>query len=109
MKEVDEPRLPPLIEQLGEVTSPLVADVMVQLVSDRLKPVPETAIFVPPGPSSGLTEIAATARTGCVKLVDEMETKIAVTNKSTVIVNLERRILNSKHASLWRLGLFHDI
>jgi hypothetical protein len=59
-------------------------------------------------PAFGVSTKVGTAMTGVGRLYDA-HAKIADTTKNTVIANLERGILNSKHAFLWRLAMFHDI
>ena len=71
-------------------------------------PVPDMVMVVVGAPAFGVSTKVGTAMTGVGRLYDA-HAKIADTTKNTVIANLERRILNSKHAFLWRLAMFHDI
>ena len=101
--------VPPVMVQVDEairVAGP--DDEIVQVVSSEPKPVPVTMTVVPAPPAFGVSVIVATAMTGVGRLKDA-QAKRADATKNTVIANLERRILNSKHAFLWRLALFHDI
>jgi len=95
------------LDELMRVEGPVAE--MVHDVSVKAKTeVDVTWTIVPPPPASGVKAITGAAATG-VGWLNEVQAKNADTTKNTVIANLERRILNSEHTTLWRLALFHNI